>query len=147
MSIDRVIHSMKGYDQPFHFESELRAANRLADSVTDGVIVSIGSYPGQMDCAPALHAPVPMYAIYPRQGWVGEARDFNDADRVYWYENVASLGLVAKIRPIELPSLTVAVLWDKPVGFLWLDGKHTEIADDLEAWLPFVIPGGIIGTH
>jgi hypothetical protein len=70
----------------------LRAANRLADGVTDGVIVSIGSFRGQFDCALALHAHVPVYCVDPRQGWSGEPRDFNDTDRLYWFENAMSLG-------------------------------------------------------
>lgn len=147
MSIDHVIRNLAGYEDTFHFEGELRALNRLADGVTQGVIVAIGSYRGQADCALALHAHVPVFAVDPRRGWVSEPRDFNDQDRVFWYANVNSLGLVAKIKPIELPSLDVAKIWTEPIGLLWVDGNHVEVAADLAAWLPFVIDGGLIAVH
>ena len=68
MSIDKVIEMYSG----FHFEGELRMLNRLAAGVTEGVIVNIGSYRGQTDCAIALHATVPVYCIDNRSGSIGE---------------------------------------------------------------------------
>lgn len=147
MSIDLVIRNMDGYDTPFHFEGEIRAINRWSDTITSGVIVSIGSFRGQMDCALALHAHVPVYCIDPRQGWVGEDRDFGDTDRPYWMQNIMALGLANKVRPIELPSLLVATIWDKPIGLLWIDGNHVEVDADLDAWLPHVVDGGLVALH
>lgn len=77
MSIDKVIGLYEG----FHFESELRMMNRLGDGITDGVIVSIGSYKGQMDCALALHAHVPLYAIDSHESGPEEDFVFSDEDR------------------------------------------------------------------
>lgn len=148
MSIDRVIHDSVGYeDAGMHFESELRMMNRICDGIHVGVIVSIGSYRGQMDCALALHAHVPVYCIDPRQNWVSESREFGDIDRQYWMQNVMALGLAGKVRPIELPSLDVAKVWNKPVSLLWIDGNHVEVAVDIDAWMPHVVDGGIIAVH
>jgi FkbM family methyltransferase len=148
MSIDRVIHNMVGYESAgMHFEGEIRALNRLADGVTSGVIVAIGSYRGQADCALALHAHVPVFCIDPRQSWTGESRAFGDVDRPYWMQNVMSLGLAEKVRPINLPSLDVAKIWTEPISFLWIDGNHVEVAADLDAWMPHVVDGGLVGVH
>lgn len=147
MSIDHVIRNLVGYEDTFHFESELRMLNRTLDQIHEGVAVTIGSYRGQADCAIALHAHIPVYAIDPRQGWIGESRAFGDEDRVYWMQNVMSLGLGNKLRPINLPSLDVAKIWNQPISFLFVDGNHTEVSADLDAWLPHVIDGGIVALH
>lgn len=148
MSIDKVINDLTGYDDAhMHFESKLRALNRIADGVTEGVIVAIGSFRGQMDAAIALHAHVPVYCIDPRLPWDGEPRQFGDGDRAYWYANIAALGLVERVRPIELPSLEVAKIWDKPIGLLFVDGNHLEVDADLDAWFPHVMDGGLVAVH
>lgn len=141
MSIDLVIDLYAG----FHFPGELRMINRLADSVSDGAIVAIGSYRGQTDSALALHAHVPVYAVDTHTP--SDDYPFGDADRTEWMRNILNLGLSAKVRPINLPSLIVASVWTEPIGFLWIDGNHAEAKADLEAWLPFVVPGGLIGFH
>lgn len=148
MSIDTVIGLYEG----FHFEGEIRALNRIAASVTDGVIVAIGSYRGQMDCALALHAQVPVYAIDSRESGVEEEFVFSDADRAHWMRNVLALGVAEKIRPINLRSADAAYAWqrmDAPVGLLYVDGSHDyqSVYDDLLLWLYYVLPDGIVAVH
>ena len=143
MSIEKVINLYQG----FHFEGELRALNRLAAGVSEGVIVSIGSYRGQGDCALALHAHMPVFCIDPRQKSGGEDTPFGDADRQFWFENANSLGLIPKLRPINLPSLDVAKIWTEPIGMLWIDGDHSLAEDDLNAWMPHVVEGGLVALH
>lgn len=149
MSIDKIIHGLEGYGTTFQFEGELRALNRLADQVQSGVIVAIGSYRGQTDCALALHAHVPVYAIDNRAGSVGEDVPFGDVDRPIWMRNVLDLGVAEKVRPINLLSLQVAQIWTQPISLLFIDGSHDydSVRDDLTAWLPHVVDGGIIGLH
>lgn len=148
MSIDKIIHESQGYeDGVMHFESELRMLNRICDGIHEHVIVVIGSYRGQMDCAIALHAHVPIYAIDPRQTWEGESRQFGDEDRYYWIQNVISLGLERKIRPIELPSVDVSQIWTRPISLLFVDGDHVAVKADLDAWMPFVVDGGLVALH
>ena len=145
MSIDKVINFYHG----FHFEGELRMLNRLADGIHEGCIVAIGSYRGQTDCALALHAHVPVYAIDSRMGSVGEDFQFGDEDRTHWMQNVLALGLGAKIRPINLDSYEVGQMWHQPVSFLFIDGSHDDesVWNDLKAWLPHVIEGGLVALH
>ena len=145
MSIDRVIALYPG----FHFEGELRMLNRLADGVTEGVIVCIGSYRGQTDCAIALHAHVPVYCIDDRSGSIGEDYPFGDIDRMYWMQNILDLGLAEKVRPINLKSHDVAQVWDKPVGMLFIDGSHdaNSVTQDLDDWLKHVVDGGLVAMH
>lgn len=141
MSIDLVISLYSG----FHMEGELRALNRIAASVTEGVIVSIGSYRGQADCALTMHAQVPVYCIDPRVE--SDGYPFGDEDRVEWAKNCLAMNVMAKVRPINLPSLTVAKLWQEPIGLLWIDGNHWEAKADLDAWLPFVVHNGLVALH
>jgi hypothetical protein len=145
MSIDQVIHMYSG----FHHEGEIRMLNRIAAGVTDGCIVAIGSYRGQMDCALALHAQVPVYAIDDRGGSVGEDFPFGDEDRTHWMRNVLTMGLGAKIRPINLLSEQAALVWDKPIGLLFIDGSHDyeSVTTDLKNWLEFVVSGGLVAFH
>lgn len=148
MSIDLIIHDLKGYDlAQMHFEGELRMMNRLADSVREGVIVAIGSFRGQMDCALALHAHGPVYCIDPRQSWPDAGIIFGDEDRVYWMTNVLAMNVAAKVRPIELPSLLVASIWAQRIGLLFIDGNHADAKADFEAWWPHVLPGGLVAFH
>src|SRR5258706_11656992 len=145
MSIDLVI----GLYQGVKGEGTLRMLNRLAAGIDEGVIVAIGSYRGQTDCALALHAHVPVYAIDDRIGSVGEDIPFGDADRPVWMQNVLSLGLAERIRPINLSSFVVAQTWDQPVGLLSVDGSHDEssVTLDLHNWLPYVMPNGLVALH
>lgn len=140
MSIERVI-SLYG---DYHWEGELRALNRLADGVTSGCVVAIGSYRGQADCALALHAHVPVYCIDPRNV---PGTHYGDVDRPYWMRNVLELGVAEKVRPINLPSLQVAQFWTEPIGFLFVDGDHEQAAEDLTAWMPHVVDGGLVAMH
>lgn len=140
MSIEKVIDLYPDY----HWEGELRAANRLADSVTSGCIVAIGSYRGQMDCALALHAHVPVYAIDPR---VAPGTHYGDVDRPFWMRNILDLGVAEKVRPINLPSLQVAKFWTEPISFLFIDGDHDQAEADLTAWMPHVVDGGLVAMH
>lgn len=149
MSIDKVIQLYSG----FHFEGELRMLNRLADGITSGVIVSIGSYRGQSDCALALHAHVPVYCIDVRIESNPEGEDeyipFGDADRPIWMRNILDLGVGEKVRPINLPSAVVASVWTQPIMLLFIDASHdyASVKADLEAWLPHMSPFGIIALH
>lgn len=145
MSIDTVIQMYEG----MHFEGEIRMLNRTAAGITDGVIVAIGSYRGQMDCALALHAQVPVYAIDDRGGSVYEDFPFSDEDRTHWMLNVLTMGLGAKIRPINLPSEVVGQGWQDPIGLLFIDGSHdySSVRNDLYNFLPRVIAGGLVALH
>jgi hypothetical protein len=150
MSIDLVIHNMLGYEsQTMHFEGELRMMNRICDGIHEGVIVSIGSYRGQMDCALALHAHVPVYCIDQRSPSRGEDTPFGDIDRVYWMQNILAMNVGHKVRPINLSSELVGKIWTQDISLLWIDGSHdtASVLADLDAFVPCCGSGSLIAFH
>jgi len=46
-------------------------------------------------------------------------------------------------------SADVARLWRTPLGMLFIDGGHTDVAaqGDYEGWAPWVAPGGALAIH
>lgn len=147
MSIDDVI----ALYQDYHWPDELRMLNRLAAGITSGVIVAIGSYRGQSDCALALDAQVPVYCIDPREA---PGTHYGDVDRPYWMQNVLAMGVAEKVRPINLPSLLVPKVWSllyypysKNISLLFIDGDHDRANDDLQAWWSHVVCDGLIVMH
>lgn len=46
-------------------------------------------------------------------------------------------------------SSTVAPMWTKPIGMLFIDALHTYegCAGDLADWTPYVAPGGVLVVH
>lgn len=132
--------------QDYHWPDELRMMNRLASQVKDGVIVAIGSYRGQMDCALALDATVPVYCIDSR---FQVGTHYGDWDRPYWMQNVLAMGVAEKVRPINMDSYRVPQIWDESIGLLFIDGNHDEkyVYTDLKVWLPHVQYEGLIVMH
>lgn len=132
--------------QDYHWPDELRLMNKLASQVKDGVIVAIGSYRGQMDCALALDATVPVYAVDARDlGPIGT--HYGAVDLPYWMTNVLAMDVADKLRPIALPSLVVASGWDLAIGLLFIDGDHNRVYSDLYSWYPYVLHNGLIAIH
>ena len=129
----------------FMFNGELRLLNRLAATVSDGVIVEVGCYRGKSTCALALHATVPVFSVDPHIP--SDNYPFGDDDRVAWTANLTRFGLSGKVHPVNLKSLQAAAVWDKPISFLFIDGDHAQAYDDLAAWLPHVMDGGLVATH
>lgn len=140
MSIDDVI----ALYQDYHWPDELRMMNRIASTITSGVIMAIGSYRGQMDCALALNAQVPVYCVDPRYA---PGTHYGDVDRPYWMQNILTMGVAEKVYPINLSSVTLSVKWSKPISLLFVDGDHNKAGIDLEVWMPHVIGDGLIAMH
>lgn len=144
MSIERVFNEIEGW----FFEGEARMMNRRAAEIDPpNVIVEIGSYRGKSTCALALHARTAVYAIDPHIMSIGETAPFGDEDRRVFTQNVLEFGLAARVKPINLPSLDVAKIWNLPIGLLFIDGDHSLVEDDINAWMPFVVDGGQIAFH
>jgi len=132
------------YDN-FMFPGEIRLLNRLAATISDGVIVEVGCFRGKSTIALALHAHVPVFSVDPHIP--SDNYPFGDADREAWTANVARFGLSARVQPVNMRSLQAAAVWDKPISLFFLDGDHGQAAADLEAWLPHVTDGGLVATH
>lgn len=140
MSMQKVIDLYQDY----HWPAELVMMNRLADGVFQGVIVAIGSYRGQMDSALALNSHVPVYCVDPREA---PGTHYGDVDRPYWMRNILAIGVGEKVRPVNLPSLQAAAIWNQPISLLFVDGNHDEVMADLNAWLPHVWLGALVALH
>lgn len=114
-------------------------------------IVEIGSYRGRSTLALAWAASVPVYAIDPHETFIAEGgHEFNGgADRAAFMRALLATGMAAKVRLINLPSVQVARGWECALDVLWIDGDHREqaVCADVRAWLPFVIPGGLVLLH
>jgi hypothetical protein len=146
MTIDQIISGLAGYVDTYHWPDELRLMNRLASEITTGNIVAIGSYRGQMDCALALNAQVPVFCVDPRNPGPTKTH-YGPVDLLYWMQNVLAQGVADKVRPICLPSLDVSDIWWRPISLLLVDGDHDKAADDLDAWLCYVSDGALVAMH
>lgn len=60
--------------------------------------------------------------------------------------NLHNAGVSAHVRVIAAPSLEAAQAWTGPIDYLYVDADHRyeAVLADLEAWVPFVRPGGLI---
>jgi predicted O-methyltransferase YrrM len=133
-------------------DAEVEGLMQLASAVpADACIVEIGSYRGRSTSALALGANgAPVYAIEPHESFEGiYGGQFGPADRRAFFENLLRVGLVEKVRLVNLSSEVVCQGWTRPVGLLWIDGDHTleGVRRDFESWEPFLRPGGVVAFH
>jgi hypothetical protein len=118
---------------------EAELLTRLASEVEEGCIVEIGSWRGMSTIALAKGARVPVYAIEPHEEFVGVlGGHFGPADRLAFFENLLTAGVVERVRLVNLSSEVVAPGWNLPVGLLWVDGDHRyeAVKRDFECWEP-----------
>jgi hypothetical protein len=135
-------------------KSEAKLLYTYAKNVKEGCIVEIGSARGRSTAALALGSQegsnVPVYAIEPHEEFVGvKGGEFGPQDRVEFFKNMLRVGCVETVRLINLRSQEVAQCWNKPIGFLWIDGDHVyeSVKHDLEAFGAFVVQGGFVALH
>jgi predicted O-methyltransferase YrrM len=64
-------------------------------------------------------------------------------------ENLAHFGMSEIVRPIVAPSVKAAGEWTGPVRLVFVDGNHEQasVEADVDAWLPFLTPGGFLVLH
>jgi MMP 1-O-methyltransferase len=67
----------------------------------------------------------------------------------FFRSTLTGLGLADDVIAIVGRSADVARLWQAPLGMLFIDGGHTEVAAqaDYEGWAPRVAPGGALAIH
>jgi hypothetical protein len=150
--IEQIISGLTGYVDTYHWPDELRMMSRIASEITIGNIVAIGSYRGQMDCALALNAQVPVWCIDPRDPDPTHTH-YGPVDLPYWMQNVLAMNVANKVRPIALPSNMAAKAWsdfygpDSKISLLFIDGNHDGASADLQAWWPYVPHDGLVAMH
>jgi MMP 1-O-methyltransferase len=62
---------------------------------------------------------------------------------------LAAAGVEDDVVVVVGRSAEVARLWRTPLGMLFIDGGHTDVAatTDYEGWAPWVAPGGVLAIH
>ena len=108
-----------------------------------GAIVEIGSFRGRSTLCFATgvrgRRPTRIVAVDPHvYGTEGDLR-----------ENLAHFGVSESIQLIVAPSVTAARAWAGPVRIVFVDGHHerASVEADVDAWLPFLEPGGFLVLH
>jgi predicted O-methyltransferase YrrM len=62
---------------------------------------------------------------------------------------LAGAGVEDDVIVVVGRSADVARLWRTPLGLLFIDGGHTDVAatTDYEGWAPWIAPGGLLAIH
>ncbi len=126
----------------------------LARAARGGAIVEIGTFRGKSTVACALGARAGgrarIFAVDPFVPFVGPCGGhFGPADRVPLYQNLLLAGVAEDVWMLHAASVQAAAGWSGPVALLWIDGDHAyeAVKRDVDAWAPFVPPGGIVALH
>ena len=63
--------------------------------------------------------------------------------------NMVSARIEDTVVPIVAPSEVAARHWQTPLGLVFIDGGHSELAaqTDYSCWTPHIAPGGILAIH
>jgi MMP 1-O-methyltransferase len=67
----------------------------------------------------------------------------------HFRSTMTAAGLEPHVIAIVGASADVSRLWRTPLGMLFIDGGHTDVAatTDYEGWAPWVAPGGALAIH
>ena len=140
--------------QGFLTEREGELLFQLARSTRQGCIVEIGSYQGKSTVWIGLgtqsSANLKVYAIDPHTG----SEEHQIPGQKIWTfknfeENIRAAGLTDIVSPIIDLSHHARKSFDRPIGFLFIDGAHDyeSVKKDYDLWAPLVVEGGIIAFH
>jgi hypothetical protein len=130
----------------------VRALNSVPD---DAAVVEVGSFCGRStvvlgSVVKALGAKTLVYAVDPHDGIVGAEdqgiQSLPPTLATFLY-NMAVNGLSQVVEAITKRSFEV--VWDKPLGFLFIDGLHdyANVARDFHQFEPWLLPGAYIAFH
>ena len=64
-------------------------------------------------------------------------------------ESLAHFGMSEVVQPVVAPSVTAARAWTRPVRVVFVDGhdEKASVEADVDSWLPFLEPGGVLVLH
>lgn len=132
-------------------EDEAQFLFQLSSHVESGsLIVEIGSYEGRSTVSLALGSKESVYveAVDPHEGDITEVQAGKIVDT---YErflgNISKAGIAQKVVVRKTTSLEAAKNYSgAAIGLLFIDGWHSTqaVLDDIDAWLPFLHPEGIV---
>ncbi len=125
--------------------------HKLAQEVPPGLnIVEIGSYEGKSTISLALGAgtQVQVIAVDPHTGDISEAMAGLEIDTYERFtSNISSAGVSNKIKVMKMTSVEASTKYSgEPIGLLFIDGWHSTqaVLEDIDSWLPFLHPNGIV---
>ncbi len=120
-----------------------------------GTIVEIGSFKGKstvgLATIAARYGTGPVVAMDPHTAPSATDPDL-EGQASSWEDFTASLrraGVAEVVEAHRAFSRDVAAGWSRPIRLLWIDGDHTYAGarEDLDLYLPHVVPGGIVALH
>jgi predicted O-methyltransferase YrrM len=141
---------MPHYDEHWMGDEQTAELARLAASTNhlEGEAVEIGTWQG-LSAIPIARAiaPASLHVVDHWQGGPGSGiPDYLVARDNYgiFMANVAEAGVSVTVHKMDWREWIKT--WDSPIRFLHLDAAHStkEVADNIEAVLPFMVPGGIL---
>jgi predicted O-methyltransferase YrrM len=125
--------------------------SQLAASVSNGVVVEIGSHQGRSAIALAhgslSGSKVDVFAVDPHEPFKGfYGGTFGPADRQAFYQHIAETRVGEIVRLISLPGPAAAAGFNRPVALLFIDGDHSlaGVTQDFESWSVHLTPNAIV---
>lgn len=126
----------------------------LARTAVDGAIVEIGTFHGKSTVACALGTraghDLRVYAVDPFLPFTGVCGgQFGPADKTQLLRNLLLADVAEQVWLLHTTSVQAARGWRERIALLWIDGDHSyeAVRADVDAWMPFVRPGGLIAFH
>jgi MMP 1-O-methyltransferase len=158
----RFAEAARGFMPPAEGEALFSTAATYAQA---GPIVEVGTYCGKstiyLASAASQAGQVVLTVDHHRGSEENQAGwEYHDAelvdpavglmDTLPWFRStLAPTGLEPHVIAIVGRSAEVARLWHEPIGMLFIDGGHTDVAAtaDYEGWAPKITRGGALAIH
>lgn len=148
--VHRLVKNVKGALSDNEGEFLHKAAKEIT---AEGVIVEIGSFQGKSTiylASAVVQKQTPqVYAVDPHSGGQVLASEFSPPTYKSFIKNLSLAGVRNVVKPIRAYSWDAVKKWHLPICMLFIDGDHSSeaVKKDVNDWLPFVSPGGIIAFH
>ncbi len=120
----------------------------------NAAILEIGSFKGKSTVCLAkgsqAGSQVKVYAVDPHVGSIEQSMWLEGRSSFEEFKgNIARAGVDELVVPIVKTSRLAAEGWEKPIGFLWIDGDHSYKGAtlDFDLFSRWVVEGGTVAFH